>query len=81
MISTKVNKNLKQMLLKMEEAINESAHVGKHISICKWKAKLTDSCCLISLQCVCVCVSAKVKSNRKKPLKKAFKKAIPEPQN
>ena len=58
----------------MEEVTNMSAHTGERISICKWETMLTESCCL-SLQCVCV--SAKVKSNRKMPLKKASKKAVP----
>lgn len=38
MINTKVNKNLKQVLLRMEVATNKSTHTGERISICKWEA-------------------------------------------
>lgn len=38
MINTKVNKNLKQVLLRMKVATNKSTHTGERISICKWEA-------------------------------------------
>lgn len=33
----------------MEEATGKSADTEKRIRICEWEAKLTDSCCLVSL--------------------------------
>ena len=59
MISTKVNKNLKQMLLKMEVATNKSAHTGERISICQWEATwqlLSNVSSVYVCVCVCVCL-------------------------